>query len=223
MNTSPLSRQTLILTFALCLFSFVLLLFALLKGTGLDVVDHQISQFFYRLRNPDLNLFVLDFSALGAPAVTGTLSFLTIILLVLSRAKIAALYLGVVMGGVSVWSPLLKAFAHRDRPELGSRLLEVTGYSFPSGHALGSTCLYLGLFFISTGYFTRALARRITLGLTLTLLIAIAATRIFLGAHYASDVLGGMLLGTTWTTLVLLFFRTFEEKLIQRKTESRLD
>lgn len=212
MNTSRYCPRSLFVIFAVCLFSFFVLAFALLHGSRLDLFDHEISQVFYRLRNPELNLFVMDFSALGAPAVTSTLSVISIVLLFLSRAKVAAIYLSIVMFGVTVWSPILKAFCQRERPDLDLRLLEVTGFSFPSGHALGSTCFFLGLCLISCCYFKRASARRITLALTVTLLLAIAATRIYLGAHYPSDVMGGMLFGTAWTTFVLFNLSFFEKK-----------
>jgi undecaprenyl-diphosphatase len=87
----------------------------------------------------------------------------------------------------------LKLVVGRPRPQLWPRLVEATGYSFPSGHALGSAALY--------GFLAHVLARRwprhrlaLYAGGILTALY-VGGGRLYLGVHWPSDVLAGWTLG----------------------------
>lgn len=99
-------------------------------------------------------------------------------------------------------NPLLKSLIHRDRPEWASPLVKIGGYSFPSGHAAGAG-LFCAVAVLLTIVLTgRGLKRRVIITLWVVLGLAIAANRIFLGVHYFSDVVGGLVFGV-WVALTL--------------------
>jgi len=112
-----------------------------------------------------------------------------------------ALLIAAVVGAVLL-SPLTKHLVSRARPTAFFRT-SATGYSFPSGHTLNVTCLALALGFI---LWRLSWHRAVKIAWTLALVIYIAcvgASRVVLGVHYPTDVLGGFLLGTAWATLLM--------------------
>ncbi len=112
-----------------------------------------------------------------------------------------ALLIVAVVGAVLL-SPLTKHLVSRARPTAFFRT-SATGYSFPSGHTLNVTCLALALGFI---LWRLSWHRAVKIAWTLALIVYVAsvgASRVVLGVHYPTDVLGGFLLGTAWATLLM--------------------
>ncbi len=104
--------------------------------------------------------------------------------------------------GAVLLSPLTKHLVSRARPTTFFRT-SATGYSFPSGHALNVTCLALALGFI---LWRLPWHRAVKIAWTLTLVVyaaCVGASRVVLGVHYPTDVLGGFLLGAAWATLLM--------------------
>jgi membrane-associated phospholipid phosphatase len=97
--------------------------------------------------------------------------------------------------GAEVLQHAIKALIQRPRP-LVPRLEHVAGSSFPSGHATESTAVALALVLLVG---RRPRRERIAAALTATLLVAaIAASRVYLGVHYPTDVAAGITLGAAW-------------------------
>ena len=91
---------------------------------------------------------------------------------------------------------LLKIIFARQRPSIIA-LINETGYSFPSGHTMNSACLYTMLLLLINKYITN---KKIKIPITIICIlmpILIGLSRIYLGVHYTTDVLGGYLLGVT--------------------------
>jgi membrane-associated phospholipid phosphatase len=93
----------------------------------------------------------------------------------------------------------LKFYFHRTRPFPADT--QWTGYSFPSGHANGAMLLYGLLMLAILPSFPRRKWRILTILLSVFLIFLIGFTRIALGAHYLSDVAGGIAFGGIWLTL----------------------
>jgi membrane-associated phospholipid phosphatase len=97
--------------------------------------------------------------------------------------------------GAEVLQHAIKALIQRPRP-LVPRLEHVTGSSFPSGHATESTAVALALVLLLG---RRPRRERVAAALAATLLVAaIAASRVYLGVHYPTDVAAGIILGAGW-------------------------
>ncbi|MGI8690141.1 MAG: phosphatase PAP2 family protein [Thermomicrobiales bacterium] len=113
----------------------------------------------------------------------------------------ALLFLGAV-GGYGVLTLLVKHLIQRERPIAFFRVSE-SGYGFPSGHTLGATCLAFALGFVLwRGGTSRGLKALGSVALLLGVLV-IALSRLMLGVHYPTDVLGSMLLGTAWMSALI--------------------
>jgi len=90
----------------------------------------------------------------------------------------------------------IKYIIHRNRPDI-LRLIDIGGYSFPSGHSMVSISFYGFLIYLCCkNYKTKW--RYLIVSLLAILILLIGLSRIYLGVHYASDVLGGFLLGIAW-------------------------
>lgn len=101
----------------------------------------------------------------------------------------------------------LKLLVARARPEVVGHLTDVSSYSYPSGHALMSSALYLSFAAIAAGM-TRDRAARaylIAAGVLMTLLVGVS--RLYLGVHYPTDVAAGWLIGGSWALFCWLCVR----------------
>jgi len=118
----------------------------------------------------------------------------------------------------------LKAYFQRDRPEL-QLIGDVTGYSFPSGHALISVVFY-GLFIHIVWHEVKdKWLRSVLIAALIILILLISFSRIYLRVHYPSDVIAGLSVGFIWVVLSLRVIHTIEKKYIARKarTAEKLD
>jgi membrane-associated phospholipid phosphatase len=123
--------------------------------------------------------------------------------LVRRRSARDAVLLVVVAVGIQIINPALKLAFHRPRPELS--FVHLDTYSFPSGHAAGATAIYGALVFLAAR--RASVARRVTLVAGAVVVIALVDfSRLYLGAHYLSDVLAGSALGASWLALCLLVY-----------------
>lgn len=111
-------------------------------------------------------------------------------------------------------STAVKVMVDRPRPELDQPITEAFGKSFPSGHAMTSTVAYGTLLLAFMPMLPPRWRPRAIAGYVL-LVLAISASRLGLGVHYLSDVLGGILLGAAWLCVSVAAFRIWRRE--QRK------
>ena len=139
-----------------------------------------------------------DITSLGSTVVLGLMTFAVVGYLFLAqRAAIAWLILIAVLGGVALNNLLKFAFA-RPRPDFVTHTVRVFTTSFPSGHATLSAITYLtmgALLARTQPSFTMSLY---LLSLAIFLTVIIGLSRIYLGVHYATDILGGWCVGAAW-------------------------
>ncbi len=169
-----------------------------LLGPSFPALDVSLELWVHSFTAPALTVIFLGLTFLGiAPTMTFQ-SVVAILALAASRRPLLAWALLLTMVGEVTLEYVTKVIVHRARPDL-FRLASATGYSFPSGHALASTTFYGFLaFFVLWPMFRRLGFRLLLLALGIALPLAIGLSRIYLGVHYPSDVLGGWLGGTIW-------------------------
>jgi undecaprenyl-diphosphatase len=97
----------------------------------------------------------------------------------------------------------LKLVFYRPRPHFDDPILSLTGYSFPSGHTMAATVLY-GVLAVLLVTKVKRQRSKVLIGLAASLLIVLVGfSRMYLGAHYLSDVLGAIAEGLAWMSLCL--------------------
>jgi undecaprenyl-diphosphatase len=105
---------------------------------------------------------------------------------------------------------LAKLFFGRERPSEVSSLVQVSGYSYPSGHSLAASAFYLLLMVLAFRRYRTLHARMFFGGCALLLIGGVCFSRVYLGVHYPSDVVAGALLGAAWTCFLTVFFARWQ-------------
>jgi undecaprenyl-diphosphatase len=136
-------------------------------------------------------------TSLGSDLVLSAIIGLAVIFLLVRRRWRLALYLIVSSAGALALDPILKALIGRLRPVLAHPIAHGTGNSFPSGHALGSMVCYGAILLVFLPA-ARGRWRSVFIVGTAVLVALIGISRILLGVHYLSDVVGGWAIGITW-------------------------
>ncbi len=172
----------------LCLAGFVCVALTLDSWQPLDT---SIQQALVAARSPVATGLC---TALSALASTVCLAVLSVALVIFLRKKA---YCIPMLGNLiiaTVGNLALKALFQRERPLAALRLAADTGYSFPSGHAMAATAFYGFLIFLCwQAPLSKRTRRLLTAGLS-ALIALICLSRLYLGMHYFSDVLGGCLI-----------------------------
>ena len=127
---------------------------------------------------------------------------LTIVLLVLIKNKKIGISIFSNLVIVTILNQLLKAILQRPRPT-EYRIVEETGYSFPSGHSMVSMAFYGYLIYLIYKYVKNNYIKWISIVLLSILVCSIGISRIYLGVHYTSDVLGGFLISMSYLVIYI--------------------
>ncbi|MET7864091.1 phosphatase PAP2 family protein [Micromonospora taraxaci] len=130
-----------------------------------------------------------------APMPLRAVALLLVVWLLRRGARRLALWAATTMVVGGLVGPLLKLLVGRDRPELLDPVARAAGYSFPSGHALNATLAAGVLLLVLLPYAGRGAARVALWVAAVLLTVLTGLSRVALGVHFTSDVLGGWLLG----------------------------
>lgn len=160
--------------------------------------DSVVYNFLVNNRNEALNNFFKIITQFGSAIV---LIIITILCVIFIRDKKYKILVPANLVTIAIINIVLKNFFLRPRPnEL--RLIEETGYSFPSGHAMASTAFYGLLIYIAHEKIENKILRNticIMLGL---LILLISVSRIYVGVHYTSDVIAGTCFSIAYLILI---------------------
>ena len=127
---------------------------------------------------------------------------LTALLIILIKNKKIGLSILVNLAIVTGLNQLLKRILQRPRPT-EFRIVEETGYSFPSGHSMVSMAFYGYLIYLIYKYVENKYIKWSLICLLSCLVIFIGTSRIYLGVHYTSDVLGGFLISISYLIIYI--------------------
>ncbi|MFZ3062739.1 MAG: phosphatase PAP2 family protein [Actinomycetota bacterium] len=178
---------------------------------GLLSLDRSLLLAIHRLSNPLLDSLMIFITYLGSRYVVAILFLLAFVVLAYRRLWQSVLSLTVVTIGAGFIDLVMKAESARPRP-LFFRVIPATGFSFPSGHALLATVFYGMIAFI---LYTRArskVSRILVVSSTAALVLLIGFSRLYLGVHWPSDVLGGYIVGLLWLFLSIRALHLVERR-----------
>ena len=127
---------------------------------------------------------------------------LTITLFILIKNKKIGLSIFSNLVIITILNQLLKRILQRPRPT-EYRIIEETGYSFPSGHSMVSMAFYGYLIYLIYKYVKNKYIKWISIVLLSILICSIGVSRIYLGVHYTSDVLGGFFISISYLIIYI--------------------
>ena len=194
------------------LFAKITLKIVYSDNSSIHTVDSDVIHWLAEHRVGWINIAATDLTALGSSSVVTLLYVVGLVLLLLTRDRLDALQLVIAAIGSGVWTGVLKHYFERSRPTIVPQLVEVTGYSYPSGHALTAATMYLTLALIACRYVRGVQKQAIVIGLSLVVVMIVAFTRVYLGVHYPSDITSGVLFGWAWALLLGASFSYYSRR-----------
>ncbi|HEX7862771.1 MAG TPA: phosphatase PAP2 family protein [Verrucomicrobiae bacterium] len=144
---------------------------------------------------------VRDITALGSTTVLLLFSLLAAGFLLFTRRFNACLLLISALGGGLLLNWTLKNYFDRPRPEYVTQLHYVDSNSFPSGHALLSTVVYLSIGALASRLVAKRRQKIYIVAAAVLLVALVGVSRVYLGVHYPTDVLAGWSVGTLWAII----------------------
>ena len=191
------------------------------ESAALQKIDRGVHSWARDERSPIATAYFTFFTLVGTPVGLG------IIVLIISGVLAArgrlrwASYLLLTTGIGALLVVQLKLYFARARPDLAEALRTADGYSFPSGHAMGSTVVFGALAYLILRIQAPWRKRAAGLAAAVTFIAAIAASRVYLGVHWISDIVAGITAGTLWVTIATVAYETFRRIRLVRELRAR--
>jgi undecaprenyl-diphosphatase len=170
---------------------------AFARGATLGL-DPEVRTAVHSMASPGLTMLMRGITQFGSWAWLTTVTMCGLVLFGISGAVTRARLLLIATVGALVLENGLKLWVRRARPDPYFGTVLPVSYSFPSGHALDSSVIYFALATLLAPYFPRRAERATLFAITAVLVLLIGVSRVYLGVHWPSDVLGGWAVGAAW-------------------------
>ncbi|WP_145383780.1 phosphatase PAP2 family protein [Staphylococcus epidermidis] len=168
-------------------------------------IDNEVYEFIYSSESFITTSIMLGATKIGEVWAMVALSLLLVAYLMLKRFKIETLFFVIVMSLSSTLNPLLKNIFDRERPTL-LRLIDISGFSFPSGHAMGSTSFFGSAIYVINLH-DSGISKGVLIGLCALFILLISTSRVYLGVHYPTDIIAGIIGGVFCIVLSTLILK----------------
>jgi undecaprenyl-diphosphatase len=191
------------------------------ESSKLHQVDSEVHAWARTTRTNGATRFFTTMTLIGTPVGLGILVAVACLALVMRGRWRWAAYLFFTSAVGGLLNLQLKAFFERARPELAEALRNASGYSFPSGHAMGSTFTFAAFAYLAFRIVKTWRWRAVAISFALSMIAAIAASRIYLGVHWISDIGAGIAAGTIWFATTTVAYETFRRIRLIRELRKR--
>jgi undecaprenyl-diphosphatase len=175
-----------------------------LTDTPAPVLDDRLRTAIHGLASPGLTRVMIAASRFGGPAWLAPLGVVIAMAFLIRGWRRGALLVVVTMAGAGLLDSLLKLAFARARPSAFFDYPLPRSHSFPSGHAFFAASFFGGLAILLSGRLHSPVLRAIVWVATISLILLIGFSRVYLGVHYPSDVLAGYAGATIWVTGVAI-------------------
>jgi membrane-associated phospholipid phosphatase len=187
-----------------------------LKRHKIEHFDMTIITFVQSWISPDLTAMMKGTTFFGSPQWITTCVIVVTLLLWLKKERLYALFFALTVSLGSEFNYLLKQIFERKRPDI-QPLIHEKGFSFPSGHSMASFVMYGALAYLLFELLDHKPAKLIVAAVACLFILLIGISRIYLGVHYPSDVIGGYAAAAIWLIFSLFIFHLVEY-ILKKKT-----
>ncbi|WP_238649851.1 phosphatase PAP2 family protein [Paenibacillus piscarius] len=191
--------------------AFILIAMLVMLG-GAAGFDRAVIGFVQSMESPPLTALAKGLSLVGSSMLAVGISLVTMLILFFALKHRMELVLFLCVGlGSQLLNTLLKQWFHRERPSI-HRLIEQAGYSFPSGHSMAAFSLYGVIAYLLWRHMRSGSERVLLILFTVLMTGGIGWSRIYLGVHYPSDVIGGYAASGAWLMLSAACFEAYNNR-----------
>src|SRR5688572_7049867 len=193
------------------------------ESSRMHTVDREAHTWARTAHTDGSTRFFTALTLIGTPVGIGVIVLIVSIVLVMRRHWRWAVYLIFTTGVGGLLNLQLKAYFARARPDLAEALRHASGYSFPSGHAMGSTVAFGALSYLAFRAIPKWRERAAVVSFCVSMIVAIASSRIYLGVHWMSDIGAGIAAGVIWIASTTVAYETFRRiRLIRALRKKRM-
>jgi len=180
----------------------------ILASPAVHDCDTQLLAWFRAQATPALDRVFQGITLLGSPFAMVMYAFVGLSVLVNRREWLLLFTWDVMFLGLLALTQTLKPMYHRARPTDAAQFLHGISYGFPSSHALGAIAAFgMIAFALAEATGMERESRAVLWIFTTILIITISVSRLYLGVHFLSDVLAGLLVGGVWLAVCLFALR----------------
>ena len=172
--------------------------------------DKSVLLYIHQFSNPVLDRIVLGITSIGDPRTVVPLTAIVFFLLWWKHHRTEAAFFFINACGGAVLTYVLKLAFSKPRPDLWPQLISETTFSYPSGHALGSMVLYGFLSYVLATLYPRYAKGFYAIATLLVILIGFS--RLYLGVHWPTDIIGGYGIGFLWITVCIMLMQLWQRR-----------
>jgi membrane-associated phospholipid phosphatase len=169
-----------------------------LTTSSLYHADHAVNAWFQNERHPGLTALLGAVTVAGGPLGMALVVMLVAAGLLLRKHPASAVFVMIAAAGGALLNLGLKTIFERVRPPAATAIAVAQGYSFPSGHAMGSFIVFGSIAYVVLRQPFRWKVKSALLAMLVTAVLLVGLSRVYLGVHWISDIAGGWSAGAVW-------------------------
>lgn len=189
-----------------------------LQREQLGNFDDKVTSFIYEYRSDTMTSFVSFLTDLGDVQAYVILIVAVAIWFLVDKKSIRWLIQSIIiLSSTALLNIVIKQYISRPRPDLEMRLVEAHSFSYPSGHSMCALAFYGFLLYLAHKKVDHTWVKILAYMVLPLLIVAIGASRVYLGVHYPSDVVAGFAAGLFWLIFVIFLMNIFRYYRQKRK------
>ncbi|WP_194841469.1 phosphatase PAP2 family protein [Sporosarcina obsidiansis] len=173
--------------------------------------DESVIDLVQGTESPWLTTVMKIFTNVGSTSIVVLFSLTGLAWLYWKGYRAQAFLLVVVIAGTGIINQIMKFVFKRERPNF-HRLIDIGGYSFPSGHTMMAFSLYTILAYIIWRNLRTTWGHVAVVSIATVMIMMIAVSRIYLGVHFPSDIVGGALASGVWLIASISIYQHYQRK-----------
>lgn len=184
-----------------------------IRSMAIEHFDLAVIHYVQGLETSSLTIVMKIFTWIGSGYIVSIIALIGFLFLYRKQKNRGQAFLLVsVVLGTMLLNHLLKLYFKRERPEI-HRLIEIGGFSFPSGHSMMAFSLYAIIAYITWHHTKTMTGKTLLLIFSIIMIVMIGVSRIYLGVHYPSDVVGGYAASTLLVTIAIIVYHYARKRL----------